>query len=131
MKSKEIITKLDIQDGLKGKKKQDQFLSVMIDELIEIYNRFGQKDSERHFTASVKELRHKWDGISIKIGGGLSDGLWNFFFASKIVKLKEELCPTWAERQKHEHDRYVARQKKHEEKRAEYDKMINEKYSEE
>jgi hypothetical protein len=112
MKAKEIITKLDIQAGLRGQEKQEQFFSIMSDELREIYNRFKQKDSERHFSVSVRELRQKWDGISKKMNRGLSDGLWNFFFATYVVKLKEELCPTWAKKQKESHDKYLERQKR-------------------
>lgn len=117
MKTKEIIAKLDIQAGLRGKEKQDQFLAIMLDELREIYNRFNQKDSERHFNVSVKEVRQKWDGVSRKMNRGLSDGLWNFFFAAHVIKLKEELCPTWAKKQRELHDKYLERQKRAEEKR--------------
>ena len=127
MKTKEIIAKLDIQAGLRGKEKQDQFMSIMLDELREIYNRFKQKDSERHFNVSVKEVRQKWDGVSKKINRGLSDGLWNFFFAAHVIKLKEELCPTWAKKQKELHEKYLERQKRAEEKReAERQKQYDE-----
>jgi len=127
MKTKEIIAKLDIQAGLRGKEKQDQFMSIMLDELREIYNRFKQKDSERHFNVSVKEVRQKWDGVSKKMNRGLSDGLWNFFFAAHVIKLKEELCPTWAKKQKELHEKYLERQKRAEEKReAERQKQYDE-----
>lgn len=127
MKTKEIIAKLDIQAGLRGKEKQDQFMSMMLDELREIYNRFKQKDSERHFNVSVKEVRQKWDGVSKKMNRGLSDGLWNFFFAAHVIKLKEELCPTWAKKQKELHDKYLERKKRAEEKReAECQKQYDE-----
>ena len=127
MKTKEIIAKLDIQAGLRGKEKQDQFMSIMLDELREIYNRFKQKDSERHFNVSVKEVRQKWDGVSKKMNRGLSDGLWNFFFAAHVIKLKEELCPTWAKKQKELHEKYLERKKRAEEKReAECQKQYDE-----
>lgn len=127
MKTKEIIAKLDIQGGLRGKEKQDKFMAIMLDELREIYNRFNQKDSERHFNVSVKELRQKWDGISKKMNRGLSDGLWNFFFAAHVIKLKEELCPTWAKKQRELHDKYLERQKRAGEKReAERQKYYDE-----
>ena len=127
MKTKEIIAKLDIQAGLRGKEKQDQFMSIMLDELREIYNRFNQKDSERHFNVSVKEVRQKWDGVSRKMNRGLSDGLWNFFFAAHVIKLKEELCPTWAKKQKELHEKYLERKKRAEEKReAECQKQYDE-----
>ena len=102
-------------------------MSIMLDELREIYNRFKQKDSERHFNVSVKEVRQKWDGVSKKMNRGLSDGLWNFFFAAHVIKLKEELCPTWAKKQKELHEKYLERQKRAEEKReAERQKQYDE-----
>lgn len=117
MKTKEIITTLQIQGGVSNKK-QKQFFAILVKELEEIYNSFGNKDSERHFDASVKQLRVKWDAISKQIRYGLSDGLWNFFFATEVIKLKETLCPTWKERKDIEHAKYEERKRKREEKQA-------------
>lgn len=120
MKTKEIIARLQIQDGV-SVKKQKQLFAILVKELEEYYNSFGNKDSERHFDASVKQLRIKWDAISKQIRYGLSDGLWNFFFATEVIKLKETLCPTWKERKDIEHAKYEERKRKREEKQAKRD----------
>ena len=73
---------------------------------------FGNVDSERHFDAAVKDLYGKWKSISKQIKGGISDGLWNFFYATEIVALKNQLCPTWANRKRTEHERYEERKRK-------------------
>ena len=130
MKTKEIIKEADIQNGA-GFKKQEKFFAIMVNELESIYNSFGQKDSEHHFKAATKQLRIKWDSISRQIRYGLPDKLWNYFYATEVIKKKRELCVTWAEKQEREHQKYLARQKKHEEKRAEFDRQMREEYDEE
>lgn len=107
MKTKEIIAQLQIQNGVQ--KKQKEFFATLIKELDDIYQSFENKDSERHFDAAVKILYSKWTSISKQIKTGLTDGLWNFFYATEIIKLKTELCPSWAERKRTEHEKYEAR----------------------
>lgn len=87
----------------------------------EIYNGFGNKDSERHFDAAVKQLKIKWEAISKQVRYGLSDGLWNYFFATEVIKLKETLCPSWKERRDIEHAKYEERKRKREERQAKRD----------
>lgn len=97
MKPKEIIEKLDLAKGVKPRsKKQDQLLDVMLEEIESAYQNFNSEDNARLFDCSVKIVYHKWQSISNKIVRGLSDGLWSYFYASKIVPLKRKLCPTWA-----------------------------------
>ena len=120
MKTKEIIASLQIQGGVSAKK-QKQFFAILVKELEEIYNGFGNKDSERHFDAAVKQLRIKWSSISKQVRYGLSDGLWNFFFATEVIKLKETLCPSWKERRDIEHAKYEERKRKREERQAKRD----------
>lgn len=113
MKTKEIINHLEIQNGLKGKK-QKEFFAVMIEELEDLYQSFGNEDSERHFNAAVKMLYSKWSSISKQITYGLPEGLWNFFYATEVVKLKNNLCPSWADRKRVEHEKYEERKMKRE-----------------
>ena len=51
MKTKEIIATLQIQEGVPVKK-QKQFFAILVKELEEIYNGFGNKDSERRCKAT-------------------------------------------------------------------------------
>ena len=116
MKAKEIIAQIQSQNGVQNKK-QKEFFAILIKELNDIYQSFGNKDSERHFDAAVKTLYSKWASISKQIKTGLTDGLWNFFYATEIVKLKTELCPSWAERKRIEREKYEERRMKREAKR--------------
>lgn len=111
MKTKEIIATLHIENGVKAKD-QKAFFNTMLAELKSGYEKFGNVDSERHFDAAVKDLNGKWKSISKQIRGGISDGLWNFFYATEIVAMKNQLCPTWANRKRTEHERYEERKRK-------------------
>lgn len=110
MKPKEIIYKAGIVNGVNARN-QDEFLDLMITELKNTYSAFAKDDSERHFTASVKEIRDKWDAISNKIPYGLPEGLWRYFYA-RIMNYKKRVCPTWAKVQEREHEKYLERQKR-------------------
>ena len=127
MKTKEIIKEADIQNGV-GFKKQEKFFALMVNELESMYKNFGQKDSEHHFEAATKQLRIKWDSISKQVRYGLHDKLWNYFYATEVIKKKKELCVTWAEKQEREHQKYLARQKKREDKQKEFEKARCDEY---
>lgn len=97
MKPKEIIKKAGLEKGF-SKNGQEVFFDLLTEELRESYSHFGVKDSDRHFNAAVKDVRTKWNAISIRIPRGLSDGVWGFFYANWVAPIKEELCPTWKAR---------------------------------
>lgn len=110
MKPKEIIYQSGIVNGVNARN-QDYFLDLMMTELKNTYKAFAKDDSEQHFTASVKEIRGKWDAISNKIPFGLSEDLWRYFY-TKIMGYKKRVCPTWAKVQEREHEKYLERQKR-------------------
>ena len=110
MKPKEIIKRADLSKGF-DKRGQELFFSIMVEELITSYKAFGVEDSYRHFDAAIKCVRSKWDSISNKIPHGLTDGVWAYFYASRIAPVKEKMCPTWKAR----NDAWV---RKRDEKRA-------------
>lgn len=131
MKTKQIIELLKIQDGVKGNKKQKELFTILSRELRELYSQFGQKDSERHFDAAVKSLRFKWNSISNKIKFGLTDGAWNYFYATYIIGIKKELCPSWVQKKIYEHEQYKIREEKRQEKLARQKEQLQDFYGEE
>lgn len=44
------------------------------------------------FDNAVRVLKTKWDAIFSKTAYGLPDGLWCYFFATTIVKIREQMC---------------------------------------
>lgn len=67
--------------------------------LLEVGNSFK---NIKGFENAVRAIRMKWDGINKKTAGNLPEKLWNYFYASVIVKMREDLFPTEMERRRRE-----------------------------
>lgn len=113
MKTTDIVKSLNLQEGVNSKNKKALF-KILGEELEANYLKYHQDDSDRHFDAAVKDLHNKWKAISNKTKWGLTDGLWNFFYATVVVKLKGEYCPSWAERKRKENEAYLIRKARRE-----------------
>lgn len=73
------------------------------------------------FENTVNALRQKWDAIHNKtVDGGLPEKLWGFFYATKIVKMREELFPTEMKRREQEREE---KKRAYEERKRMYDDM--------
>lgn len=99
MKPKEYIKKFNFQNGF-DKSKQKEFLRELAEELFATYELFDKPDDENIFDDSVDMIKQKWNSISKKIPYGLSDGLWNYFYATIIVPMKNKVCPTFVKQRK-------------------------------
>lgn len=111
MKPKEYIEKYGIQGGW-NPKRQQEFLSDLTSELLAFCEYNKAENNIKGFDNSVKVIRMKWDAISNKIRFGLPEGMWRYFYATVIVKVREELCPADVAR----------REKEREERRAEWER---------
>lgn len=67
--------------------------------LLEVGNSFKKL---KGFENAVRAIRMKWDGIDKKTAGNLPDKLWNYFYASVIAKMREELFPNEMEKLRRE-----------------------------
>ena len=108
MKPVEFLKKYNLSEGWKPKK-QDKFLEDMKAELIDAMEYFkvhhpGTEEYEKSgenvkgFLNSVEQIKQKWTGISNKVPYGLPDTLWNYFYATVIIPMKEEYLPKETER---------------------------------
>lgn len=71
---------------------------------IDLLSQNNQLSYER-FKTVVKEIRQKWDGISNKTKGtGLPDKLWNYFYATVIVKTRDQFFGDMLMKQKAAHE---------------------------
>lgn len=113
MKTTDIVRSLNLQEGVNSKNKKALF-KILGEELEANYLKYHQDDSDRHFDAAVKDLHNKWKAISNKTKWGLTDGLWNFFYATVVVKLKGKYCTSWAERKRKENEAYLIRKARRE-----------------
>ena len=92
MKPKEFIERYGIQGGW-NPKHQTNFLQDFTSELIVMLEYNKAVDNIKGFDNALRTIRQKWDAISNKIRFGLPDGMWRYFFATVVVKLREEMCP--------------------------------------
>lgn len=75
--------------------------------VLELIGNTNQLSYER-FKIIVKEIRQKWDGISNKAAGtGLPESLWNYFYATVVVKARDQL---FGEMLKKKHEAFEKKQ---------------------
>ena len=78
--------------------------------LLEIGNSFK---NIKGFENAVRAIRMKWDGVDKKTAGQLPEKLWNYFYASVIVKMREELFPSEMERRRKEKEQNQRRREEY------------------
>jgi hypothetical protein len=91
MKTKEYIKKynLDIQ----SKFNHNDFINDLTVDFIsqlEFHTSTFQGLTLVKYQILVKQIREKWNNISLKSKEALPDKLWNYFYATVIAKVKEE-----------------------------------------
>lgn len=91
MKPKEFIEKYGLSGGW-NPKHQNNFLQDLTSELLVMLEYNKAADNIRGFDNALRTIRQKWDGISNKVPNGLPEGMWRYFFATVVVKLREEMC---------------------------------------
>jgi len=92
MKPKEYLEKYDLTKS----KNHNLFLDDLTNELLSLLEVGRSLDGElniKTFENSLRVIRQKWDAISNKIPFGLTEGLWEYFYATKICKIRKELFP--------------------------------------
>lgn len=106
MKPKEFIDKYNLSKGW-NKHKQNEFLSDMTSELLALLETYHAESNIKGFDNAVNVIRMKWDAIDKKIPFGIPEKLWDYYFATTIAKIREEMCP-----EEMAHRREVAARKK-------------------
>ena len=101
MKPKEFIQHFGIERGWRPQV-QKEFLASMTSEFLAFLEYNKAADNIKGFDNAVKVIRMKWDAISNKIPYGLPEKLWSYFWATTVVKLREEFCPRETERRRAE-----------------------------
>lgn len=91
MKPKDFLRKYSIETGWQTKYQHD-FLNDMTNELLIACEASHAEDNLKGFEQAVKVVRMKWDAISNKVRFGLPQGLWSYWYATVVVKMREQLC---------------------------------------
>lgn len=113
MKTKEYLDKYNLHKGW-NTKIQNEFISDMTSELEAQLMLNKAEDNIRGFNNALRCLKMKWDSISKKIPYGIPEGLWNYFFATVVAPLREQMCPREMKRQREIREE---RQRRYEERR--------------
>lgn len=99
MKTKEYLDKYNLHKGW-NTKIQNEFISDMTSEFEAQLMLNKAEDNIRGFDNALRCIRMKWDSISNKIPYGIPDKLWNYFFATVIAPLREQMCPKEMQRRR-------------------------------
>lgn len=113
MKTKEYLDKYNLHKGW-NTKIQNEFISDMTSELEAQLMLNKAEDNIRGFNNALRCLKMKWDSISNKIPYGIPEGLWNYFFATVVASLREQMCTREMKRQREIHEE---RQRRYEERK--------------
>lgn len=93
MKPKEILQKYDMYCKPFPATYERQFYKDMQAELDKACADRKVKEDFNEFQKSVKDIRTKWDAISNKIVGGLTDQMWNKFWVFYVMPIRQKYCP--------------------------------------
>lgn len=91
MNTKEYITKYQL--NISNKFNHSDFVKDLSNDFIAFLEINKANDNIKGFDNALRCIRMKFDAISNKTVGILPEKLWNFFYATVIVKLREEICP--------------------------------------
>ena len=61
-------------------------------------------ESIKGFENAVRAIRMKWDGIDKKTPGQMPEKLWKYFYATVIIKLKEQSFPEELEKRRQQYE---------------------------
>lgn len=91
MTTKQYILKYELH--LSNKFNHSNFCQDLASEFICLLEYNKANDNLKGFDNAVRCIKMKFDAIGNKMNGTMPEKLWSYFFATVIVKLREELCP--------------------------------------
>jgi hypothetical protein len=107
MKPKDYVDKyqLFIPDNV-NRFNHNEFISDLTIDFMTSLEIGRATENIKGYENAVNAIRMKWNGINNKTVGKLPDKLWNYFYATVIAKMREQLFPTvMAERRRKEEER--------------------------
>lgn len=111
MKTKEYVLKYKLNESSKFNHKD--FISDITFDFISLLEVGNATKNIKGFENAVRALRTKWDAINNKTVGQLPDKLWNYFYATVIAKMRNELFPSEMERRQKEYEERKKRQEEY------------------
>jgi hypothetical protein len=103
MKPKEYVKKHNIKDQKFNHKAFIKDFTLDFKSMLEFHQATGVWNITK-FHNVVKEMRQKWDAISNRVAGGLPENLWKYFYATAVVKVKDEQFGEQLKRERKVHE---------------------------
>lgn len=88
MKTKEYIKK----HFSEGRYNQNNFMRDLTDELVAQLEYNQATDNLKGFNNAVRVIHMKFQAIANKAAGRITDAQWNYFFATVVIPLRDEMC---------------------------------------
>ena len=109
MKTLEYVRKYNLDKGVNFN--HNEFVIDLTNDFTTLLEVGNSTKSFKGYNNTVNAIRMKWDAVNNKTMGQLPEKLWNYFYATVIVKLREQLFPDimQAQREKSKRD-YERRQ---------------------
>lgn len=98
MNTKEYVTKYKL--NISNQFNHNEFVADLTNDFITLLEVGNSTKHFKGYENAVRAIRMKWDAINNKTVNCLPDKLWNYFYATVIVKTKEELFPEQVAKQK-------------------------------
>lgn len=127
MTTKEYVTKykLDLSDRFN----HSDFVRDLAGDFIALLEINKATDNIKGFDNALRCIRMKFDAISNKTLGVLPEKLWNYFYATVVVKLREQLCPKDVEMRKQQQEQkrkeWEARKKQRDWENQQFNNMFD------
>jgi hypothetical protein len=102
MKTKEYVTKYNLSQS--DKFNHNEFVSDLANDLLTALEVGKGKENIKGFNNAVNAIKMKFDAINNKTLGNI-EKIWGYFFATVVVKLKEELFPEFVKAQNEQREK--------------------------
>jgi hypothetical protein len=102
VKTKEYVTKYNLSQS--DKFNHNEFVSDLANDLLTALEVGKGKENIKGFNNAVNAIKMKFDAINNKTLGNI-EKIWGFFFATVVVKLKEELFPEFVKAQNEQREK--------------------------
>lgn len=110
MKTKEYVTKYELDKD--DKFNHQEFTADLTNEFLSLLEVGKNKEGEiniKGFENAVNCIRMKWNAINNKTVGQLPEKLWNYFYATVVAKMREEMFPEEMQRRKEKAEEWERR----------------------
>lgn len=102
MKTQEYVRKYSLNKS--DKFNHNEFVSDLANDLLTLLEVGKGRENIKGFNNAVNAIKMKFDAINNKTLGNI-EKIWGFFFATVVVKLKEELFPEFVKAQNEQREK--------------------------